>query len=90
LEATARYEVRLDRKLERMLAMLIRLRELRQLAAPTRGWSIAPFGYRPYDAFATTLLIVLPAALVLAWLSYTTIEAPFLSLRSRYIPLVGD
>ena len=33
LEATARYEVHLDRKLERMLAMLIRLRELRQPAA---------------------------------------------------------
>jgi hypothetical protein len=30
LEVPARYEVHLDRKLERTLAMLIRLRELRQ------------------------------------------------------------
>ena len=34
LEATARYEVHLDRKLERTLAMLIRLRELRRPAVP--------------------------------------------------------
>jgi hypothetical protein len=33
LEVTARYEVHLDRKLERTLAMLFRLRELRQPAA---------------------------------------------------------
>ena len=30
LERLARYEVHLDRKLERMLAMLIRLKDLRQ------------------------------------------------------------
>ena len=51
----------------------------------THGWSIAPFRYGPYNAFATTLLITLPATLAIAWLSYTTIEAPFLSLRSRYV-----
>jgi hypothetical protein len=34
LEATARYEVHLDRKLERTLAMLIRLRELRKTTVP--------------------------------------------------------
>ena len=34
LEATARYEVHLDRKLERTLAMLIRLRELRRATMP--------------------------------------------------------
>jgi hypothetical protein len=34
LEVTARYEVHLDRKLERTLAMLFRLRELRQPALP--------------------------------------------------------
>ena len=34
LESLARYEVHLDRKLERMLAMLIRIQELR--AAPTQ------------------------------------------------------
>ncbi len=34
LEVTARYEVHLDRKLERTLSMLFRLRELRQLALP--------------------------------------------------------
>jgi hypothetical protein len=33
LEVTARYEVHLDRKLERTLAMLFRLRELRRPAA---------------------------------------------------------
>jgi hypothetical protein len=34
LEVTSRYEVHLDRKLERTLAMLVRLRELRQPAEP--------------------------------------------------------
>ena len=34
LESTARYEVHLDRKLERTLAMLIRLRELRRPTVP--------------------------------------------------------
>ena len=34
LEVTARYEVHLDRKLERTLAMLFRLRELRRPALP--------------------------------------------------------
>jgi hypothetical protein len=34
LERTARYEVHLDRKLERTLAMLLRLRELRRPAVP--------------------------------------------------------
>ena len=34
LEVTARYEVHLDRKLERTLAMLIRLREFRHPAVP--------------------------------------------------------
>ena len=34
LEATARYEVHLDRKLERTLAMLVRLQELRRPAVP--------------------------------------------------------
>jgi hypothetical protein len=35
LERLARYEVHLDRKLERMLAMLFKLRELRRAASPT-------------------------------------------------------
>jgi hypothetical protein len=34
LEVTARYEVHLDRKLERTLSMLIRLRELRSATVP--------------------------------------------------------
>jgi hypothetical protein len=34
LEVTARYDVHPDRKLERNLSMLIRLRELRPVAAP--------------------------------------------------------
>jgi hypothetical protein len=34
LERLGRYEVHLDRKLERMLAMLLRLKELRRLAGP--------------------------------------------------------
>ena len=34
LETAARYEVHLDRKLERTLAMLIRLRDLRRSLAP--------------------------------------------------------
>ncbi|MGE3907138.1 MAG: hypothetical protein AB7F36_14380 [Reyranellaceae bacterium] len=34
LEVLARYEVHLDRKMERMLTMLVRLKELRQAAAP--------------------------------------------------------
>jgi hypothetical protein len=34
LESTARYEVHLDRKLERTLAMLLRLRDFRRSVAP--------------------------------------------------------
>jgi hypothetical protein len=34
LESTARYEVHLDRKLERALAMLIRLRDIRRSTVP--------------------------------------------------------
>jgi hypothetical protein len=34
LERLGRYEVHLDRKLERMLAMLLRLKDLRQRAVP--------------------------------------------------------
>jgi hypothetical protein len=34
LDLTARYKVHLDRKLERMLGMLIRLRELRRITVP--------------------------------------------------------
>ena len=33
-EKVARYEVHLDRKLERTLAMLLKLKDLRQLAEP--------------------------------------------------------
>jgi hypothetical protein len=35
LERFARYEVHLDRKLERMLAMLFKLQELRRAVSPT-------------------------------------------------------
>ena len=35
LERLARYEVHLDRKLERMLAMLFKLQELRRVGNPT-------------------------------------------------------
>ena len=35
LERLARYEVHLDRKLERMLAMLFKLQELRRAVNPT-------------------------------------------------------
>lgn len=34
LERLGRYEVHLDRKLERMLAMLLRLKDLRRVALP--------------------------------------------------------
>ena len=34
LERLARYETHLDRKLERTLAMLLRLKELRRIAEP--------------------------------------------------------
>jgi hypothetical protein len=34
LETLARYEVHLDRKLERTLTMLVRLREMRRSASP--------------------------------------------------------
>ena len=39
LERLSRYEVHLDRKLERMLAMLLRLKDLRQGASAVRGYS---------------------------------------------------
>jgi hypothetical protein len=35
LEGMARYEVHLDRKLERMLAMLLKLKELKRPADPS-------------------------------------------------------
>jgi hypothetical protein len=35
LERLGRYEVHLDRKLERMLSMLLRLKDLRQRAVPS-------------------------------------------------------
>jgi hypothetical protein len=35
LDGVARYEVHLDRKLERMLAMLLKLKEMRQPAEPS-------------------------------------------------------
>jgi hypothetical protein len=35
LEVLARHEVHLDRKLERVLSMLVRLRQLRQAPTPT-------------------------------------------------------
>jgi hypothetical protein len=37
LECLGRYEVRLDRKLERMLSMLLRLKDLRRAQLPTES-----------------------------------------------------
>ena len=55
LERLARYEVHLDRKLERMLAMLVKLRELRRIADrrdPFR--KICPSGTRGCPRAAVT------------------------------------
>lgn len=44
------------------------------------------FGSTPYtQGVATTLLVAIPVTLVLARLSYRTIELPFLRMRKRYV-----
>jgi peptidoglycan/LPS O-acetylase OafA/YrhL len=46
---------------------------------------LTPTG-RPYvDAVATSLLIVFPIVLALAWMTYRLIEKPFMDLRPRYV-----
>lgn len=44
-----------------------------------------PTGNGYYDALATSLLIALPITIVIARLTYETIELPFLRLRKKYI-----
>jgi peptidoglycan/LPS O-acetylase OafA/YrhL len=38
-----------------------------------------------YDALLTTLLVVLPATICVALLSYATVELPFLEMRPKYV-----
>ena len=39
----------------------------------------------PFNALANTLLLVLPATIVLAYLLHAGVEAPFMKLRRRYV-----
>ena len=41
-------------------------------------------GIPAYDALATTALIVIPVTMVLAALTFSAVERPFLQLRTRY------
>jgi peptidoglycan/LPS O-acetylase OafA/YrhL len=50
-----------------------------------RSFYLRPTGDGYYDALATTLLVALPVALIIAILSYYTVELPFLQMRSKYI-----
>jgi len=44
------------------------------------------FGWSAYaDAFANTMLVIIPATLSLSYLAYQGIEAPFMRLRGRYV-----
>lgn len=46
---------------------------------------VTPTGNGYYDALATTFLVALPLAVLIATLTYSTIELPFLRLRPKYI-----
>jgi peptidoglycan/LPS O-acetylase OafA/YrhL len=49
------------------------------------GFYARPTGNGYYDALATTFLVALPIVIVIAVLTYHTIELPFLRMRSKYI-----
>jgi peptidoglycan/LPS O-acetylase OafA/YrhL len=50
-----------------------------------RGWGVS-LGAGPFiDAAVTALVVVLPASVLLATLSFAAVEQPFLSLRRRYV-----
>jgi peptidoglycan/LPS O-acetylase OafA/YrhL len=54
------------------------------------GWQL-PLGHGAvFDATATALVLVLPAAVLLASLTFAAVEQPFLSLRGRYVPPETD
>jgi peptidoglycan/LPS O-acetylase OafA/YrhL len=55
----------------------------------TRGWLLHVTGGRVIDAMLTGLLVVLPGVLLLATLSFSAVERPFLSLRRRYVNLAA-
>lgn len=48
------------------------------------GW-IVPVGGPLVGAFLTGLVVVVPAALVVGFISFSAIERPFLTLRGRYV-----
>jgi peptidoglycan/LPS O-acetylase OafA/YrhL len=50
-----------------------------------RGWTLNPPGGHVVDAVVTGLVVVLPCVTLLAALSYSAVEQPFLSLRRRYV-----
>lgn len=50
-----------------------------------RGWGVRLSGGVVVDATVTAMLVVLPAVILLATLSFAAIERPFLSLRRLYL-----
>jgi len=49
------------------------------------GFYVRPTGNEYNDALATTLIVALPAVVGIAFLTYHTIELPFLRMRPKYI-----
>jgi peptidoglycan/LPS O-acetylase OafA/YrhL len=54
-----------------------------------RGWVLDVPGGSMIDAAFTGLVVVLPAAVAVAALSFSAVEQPFLSLRRRYVSLAA-
>jgi len=55
------------------------------LAVIKLKWYVRPIGSAYFDALVTTLLVVLPLVVLIALLTYNTIELPFLRMRPKYI-----
>lgn len=55
------------------------------LVVTERGFALTPFGRPGRDALVTTWALIVPVTMLLATLSYHTVERPFLALRRKYL-----
>ena len=55
------------------------------LIVAERGFVLTPFGRPGPDALVTTWAIIVPCTMLLATLSFHTVERPFLALRRKYL-----